>query len=74
MTLGHNSFPDATQSNLDRESFSYNGYPELKDSQTERLALLGKQNLRMVCHLNEKNPAYGRQSISPPMRIVAPMP
>ena len=22
----------------------------------------------------EKNPAYGRQSISPPMRIVAPMP
>ena len=46
MTLGHNSFPDATQSNLDRESFSYNGYPELKDSQTERLALLGKTKFK----------------------------
>ena len=43
--LGHYSFPDATQSDLDRESFSYNGFPELKDSQKNMLALLGKKKL-----------------------------
>ena len=32
-----------------------------------------KMVMRQVC-VNHKNPAYGRQSISRPMRIVAPMP
>ena len=30
--------------------------------------------MRHFCMLTRKNPAYGRQSISRPMRIIAPMP
>ena len=35
---------------------------------------LSKKLVSPICRIEEKNPAYERQSISRPMRIVAPMP